>query len=311
MEREFCKFLIKIGMIDEETSSTFIKIYNDINKEENDINIFELSFQILLTFLNNITNTQKNYMCHNLPLKFFEIHEKYKKDKLISILMKNKLKNKLNLLKYLYIWKNNKRQQIKEKLERIKKSINTFKKNNTSNKRNMKNAKSNTMNKIQNHAASILKVNNEKDESINNNDNNQEPVCFSYDDKLTKKTSFQLFLLNESKNIKDLGIKVHYNSITNISPKSNSQSGEKLLNSKRQKQSLKHSRTTFDVKTTWEYKEEKELKECTFKPKINIIKKVEKSKMTTSYQKKNYINQDSINYIMIMKSINYQSKLGQ
>ena len=288
MEREFCKFLIKIGMIDEETSSTFIRIYNDIYKEEKDINIFELSFQILITFLNNITNTQKNYMCHNLPLKFYEIHEKYKKDKLISILMKNKLKNKLNLLKYLYIWKNNKRQKIKEKLDRIKKSINIFKKNNTFIKRNTKNAKLNTIYKIPHHAR-ILIVNNLKDESINVNDNNQEQECISNDDNLTKKASSQLFLSNESKNNNDLGVKVHYNSITNISSKerNQTQSGGNLLSSKRQKQSMKNSRSTYDVKTSWEYNEEKELKECTFKPKINITKRVERSlKMPSSYQKK-------------------------
>ena len=124
MEREFCRFLNKIGMIDIETSSTFMKIYNDIYQEENDMNIFELSFQILITFLNNITNAQKNYMCHNLPLKFYEINEKYKKDKLTSIIMKNKLKNKINLLKYLYTWKNNKKAIIKEKRNKIKKGIN-------------------------------------------------------------------------------------------------------------------------------------------------------------------------------------------
>ena len=107
MEKKFCKFLTKIGMIDEDTSSTFIKIYKDIFLENTDINIFELSFQILITFLNNITNSQKNYMCHNLPLKFYELREKNKKEKLISILIKNRLKNKIRLLKHLFIWKNN------------------------------------------------------------------------------------------------------------------------------------------------------------------------------------------------------------
>ena len=145
MERDFCRFLIKIGMIDKETSATFIKIYNDIYKEENDLNVFELSFQILITFINNITNSQKNFMCHNLPLKFYENHKKYKKEKLISIIMKNKLKNKFNLLKHLYIWKNNKKHIIKEKLDRITKTINVFKKKNSFIKKNRKNTKVNTI----------------------------------------------------------------------------------------------------------------------------------------------------------------------
>ena len=123
MEINFCKFLSKIGMIDNDTSLTFIKIYNDIYKEDININIFELSFQILLTFLNNITLTQKKYMCHNLPLKYYEIYEKNKKDKLISIIMKNRLKNKINLFKYFSKWKNKSKNKKKEKKEKKKNSI--------------------------------------------------------------------------------------------------------------------------------------------------------------------------------------------
>ena len=51
MEKDFCKFLTKIGLIDEATSSRFIKIYNDVFRQGNDVNIFELSFQILIAFL--------------------------------------------------------------------------------------------------------------------------------------------------------------------------------------------------------------------------------------------------------------------
>ena len=139
MEKDFCKFLIEIGLIDEDTSSTFIKIYNEVFQESQDANIFELSFQILSSFLNNLTNTQKNYLCHNLPLKYFERHEKTRKDKLISIIMKNKLRNKIKLLKYLYKWKNAKK-------DKKNKNINNFNKYSsliTIYKKNLNNTNSN------------------------------------------------------------------------------------------------------------------------------------------------------------------------
>ena len=88
MEKLFCRFLTKIGMIDKDTSLKFMKIYNDIYNDNKSINIFELSFQILIAFFNNITSNQKNYMCHNLPLKFYEMHETNKKHKLISLISK-------------------------------------------------------------------------------------------------------------------------------------------------------------------------------------------------------------------------------
>ena len=282
MEREFCRFLNKIGMIDIETSSTFLKIYNDIYQEENDMNIFELSFQILITFLNNITNAQKNYMCHNLPLKFYEINEKHKKDKLTSIIMKNKLKNKINLLKYLYTWKNNKRGIINEKRNKIKKGINSFNKNNSFIQTNMNNSKSNTMYKIPNKKFISNHYNiKDKYKYIYYQDD------FSNDNNLSKNSNPQLFLSNTYKN-NNKGVKINHNSINGITNINNnykdlnkSSSGNKSLNTKKQKKNLKNSASMYDMNTTWGHKEQLELKECTFKPKINDLKRnITTSKIT-------------------------------
>jgi hypothetical protein len=109
MENKFCHFLVKLGIIDKDTCSIFLQIYKDMKYENKNLNIFELSFHILITFLNNMTNKQKAYLSQTFPLKFFEIRQKLILDKLRSIIITNQLKYKLHLIKYLYKWKFSKR----------------------------------------------------------------------------------------------------------------------------------------------------------------------------------------------------------
>ena len=283
MEKEFCRFLTKIGMINEETSSNFMKIYYDICQENNNVNIFELSFQILIIFLNNMTNAQKNYMCHNLPLKFYEINEKNKKDKLTSILMKNKLKNKINLLKYLFIWKNNKKEKIKEKINIIKKSINSFNTKNTFIKLNRIKTKPKTIYKIPNKKyISNDHIIRDKYKNFYNQDNTL------YDNNfLSKNENSQLNFSNISKN-NNLGIKINHNNIS-YKDLNKSSSGDKSINSKKQKKNFKNSASMYDINTTWGYKELKELEECTFKPKINKLKRtITPSKLSPKQREKEH-----------------------
>ena len=266
MEKDFCKFLIEIGLIDEDTSSTFIKIYNEVFQESQDANIFELSFQILSSFLNNLTNTQKNYLCHNLPLKYFERHEKTRKDKLISIIMKNKLRNKIKLLKYLYKWKNAKK-------DKKNKNINNFNKYSsliTIYKKNLNNTNSNKSYKYLNsNYFSNTKLNEEKYKNIRHD-------AFSYDNTVPKNQKTQLYLSETIKNRKCYsGLKEPFKNINEYNYKNmnKSASEDKVNSSKRKKgSSYNNSSSTIDAKTTWAWKEEKELKECTFKPKINNLK---------------------------------------
>ena len=285
MEKKFCKFLIKIGMIDEDTSSTFIKIYKDIFRESPNINIFELSFQILITFLNNLTNSQKNYMCHNLPLKFYEIREKNKRDKLISIIIKNRLKNKINLLKHLFTWKKNSKNNPKDKMISYKnRTINTFNKSNSSFKRSNQTSSS-TIYKIQYpNYHSNANIIDEKIDYITEHDK------ISIDNNTYNKSNSHLFLSNTTKNSQNSGIKKYYNCINKINYKelNKSASGDKLISSKRDKKSLtiNNSRSSNNIiNTTWAYKEQKELKECTFKPKINNLKKSNNGSKTSNKER--------------------------
>ena len=268
MEKDFCKFLTKIGMIDEDTALTFLKIYNDIQKENSDINIFELSFQILITFLNNITNIQKNYMCHNLPLKFYEIHEKNKKDKLISIIMKKRLKDKIFLLKYIFLWKN-KAMNIRKKISsNSKKDINSFNKNNTSFKKTNQNTSNNNIYKIP-YPKNMSNINYFDDKL--NNITDQEYIFL--DNNLSNKSNSQSFLNNTMKNNTNSEIKINYNGGNYINYKElNKSSSRDKIRNKNKSKNINNSHSTNDVNTTWGYKEQEELKECTFKPKINNLK---------------------------------------
>ena len=102
MEKIFCNFLSNIGIIDNETFATFLQIYNDIFHDNKYININEISFNILMAFLNNITNKQKIFLCQNLPINFFSMRQKFIKSKLRGILIINQLKYRMKLFKYLY-----------------------------------------------------------------------------------------------------------------------------------------------------------------------------------------------------------------
>ena len=270
MEINFCKFLSKIGMIDNDTSLTFIKIYNDISKEDTKINIFELSFQILLTFLNNITNSQKKYMCHNLPLKYYEIYEKNKKDKLISIIMKNRLKNKINLFKYFSKWKNKSKNKKIEVIKKNNRGINSFnKKYYVYKKINQK--ISNNIYKIP-YPKNVLKSNLLEDDFYNINAHDG----LSVDNNLSNQSNSQIILSNTVKNSNNnSGIKKNYKSKNSKYKQINKSFSEnKSLHSKNQKKFLNNYCSTNNINSTWGYKEENELKECTFKPKINNLKQI-------------------------------------
>ena len=260
MEKLFCRFLTKIGMIDKDTSLKFMKIYNDIYNDNKSINIFELSFQILIAFFNNITSNQKNYMCHNLPLKFYEMHETNKKHKLISLLSKKRMKNKIKLSKYFFKWKNLSN-NTKEN-NKLKKNYNSFNKKNSSNKRNSKNI-INNINKM------IYPKYSSKESILFDKSNSIEEEGFSLD-KIYKSDS-QLCLSNTKKCCKNPEKKIFNNFLNNIKYKeiNKSTTENKILNSKK-KRNFSHSINNInDIKGN---KIKKEIRECTFKPKINNLK---------------------------------------
>ena len=245
MEKIFCDFLSNIGIIDKETLTTFLQIYNDIFHDNKYINIYQLSFNILMAFLNNITNKQKIFLCENLPMKFFSFRKKLIKDKLRAVLIIIQLKYRIKLLKYFYTWKNYKRQKTNKSI-----------KNN--NKQNSFIYNRNSYAKNPNFHYQIRLQNNIFDKE-NKNPFSDENDIFSVSAKpvLWKK------YFSNSNTTKNSYSHFNFNLENNRSYSGN----KKALN-----KSYNNSKVIKDIKKTLEYKEEKELEECTFHPKINNLK---------------------------------------
>ena len=247
MENKFSQFLLKLGLIDKDTYSIFLQIYKDMKYENRKLNILELSYHILITFLNNITNKQKSYLSKNLPLKFFEIRQKMIQDKLRSIIITNQLKYKLHLIKYLYTWK--------------------FSKSQTSNHLINKPHICNRNSKIHNSKTTyqIHRQKNLFDKEINSDDN--------YTINVSPKNNFiQDFLSNITTTKNSISNMNFYSTNVNSKRKLNkSNSGEKTFNKSIKLRTFNNSKIINDIKKTLEYKEE-EFKECIFKPKIINLK---------------------------------------
>ena len=127
MEKEFSLYLIKIGLLDESTLSLSIKP----SGESNDKTFTNSSFYFLMNYFDNLTEEQKKYMSFYIPAKFKIKLKENKLNKIKLLIIQLRLRQKLILLKYLYIWKRNINVFNKN-------SNNFFNNNNTNNNTNKK-----------------------------------------------------------------------------------------------------------------------------------------------------------------------------
>ena len=104
MENDFCNFLINIGLIDLKTSKNLKEINLEIINAKHEFNFSDCFFFFLMHYFNNLTISQKKYICFNLPIKFLLNKDKEKKKQLSLIFVKKQLKEKLIKFKYLCIW---------------------------------------------------------------------------------------------------------------------------------------------------------------------------------------------------------------
>ena len=188
MENQFCDFLINIGLIDLKESKKLKEINSKLINDKNIKNFSDRYFISLMQYLNNLTKSQKKYICFNLPLRFLINKEREKKQKITLIILKKELKEKILKLKYLLAWI--RQDQIKkiplskqlsgDSLLSNKLSFDAFlkrketklslKKKNMKNK-NINNKNSNKINILKKEKANSLnKVNND-----NNNNNSTKP----------------------------------------------------------------------------------------------------------------------------------------
>ena len=103
MEERFSSYLTELGLLNETTSSSFIK------KDDKSSNksFADSSFQCLKNYFDNLDEEQKNYMSLYIPTKFISITDKIKRTKLKSITIQLILRRRLLILKYFWIWKAN------------------------------------------------------------------------------------------------------------------------------------------------------------------------------------------------------------
>ena len=104
MNEKFSLYLKTIGIVSQSATFSTIKKVDNSNNNNNFIN---LSFNTLMDYFTNLNDEQKKYMSFYIPTNYISITEKIKKDKIKSIIIQYKLRQKLFLLKYFFIWKIN------------------------------------------------------------------------------------------------------------------------------------------------------------------------------------------------------------
>ena len=128
MEKNFCDYLVSIGLIDLKSSNNIKYLNKEVSKSRKEFSFTDSFFISLMHYFNNLTLNQKKYMCFSLPLRFILLRQKELNQKLKSILSKKILKEKIIKLKYLLRWL--KREKFNFKIEKNSNFYNTKNNNN-------------------------------------------------------------------------------------------------------------------------------------------------------------------------------------
>ena len=264
MEVDFCENLINIGFINKESFSNIIL---DYHKNYSNNNFATNMTNTLSNYINNLSNEEKSYMSANLVSNYINNinNKKIKALKLIFSLYKGK--TLYTKLKYLYRWKINSINNnynnyinIKENDESLK-AIKTIKSNKNGFKRSNKRINQNEINASQDKMDSLpMKINNTR----NNKCTDKYKIIFNNCDKKKKH-------------------KISYN-----------ESSIRKFESTKEN-SIKKSNKNSELQTSLALKEQKELMECTFSPRINKYPrkakstgKTDKKYSTQNNEEKNY-----------------------
>ncbi len=103
MEKDFSLYLKKIGILEDNSSIPILGSSKKLDSK----NFTNSTFYYLMNYFDNLTEQQKKYMSFYIPTKYKLNSEEMKKNKIKSIFIQNKLRQKLCILKHLYIWKRN------------------------------------------------------------------------------------------------------------------------------------------------------------------------------------------------------------
>ena len=269
MDKNFSLYLTKLGFFDENTAKEIIKS----NKLLENKKFSDSSFHYLMNFFENLNEEQKKYMSYFIPNNYKIITNKLRARKIKSILIQTILRQKLKLLKKLYQWKNN------IKINTYRNIINKYnieENHKLSYDDNEKLSKNNTITLDDYLAKENINIYNN---NINPNDkgiSNIKSIYNSINIKPYKSKNERAF--NKQKN--KLITKLYYNTNNNL----RTDNYENNNNNKMRKPDLKYiyknlyqrniskkDNSKNKLLTSLESKELEDLKECTFKPKINNI----------------------------------------
>lgn len=269
MDKNFSLYLTKLGFFDENTAKEIIKS----NKLLENKKFSDSSFHYLMNFFENLNEEQKKYMSYFIPNNYKIITNKLRTRKIKSILIQTILRQKLKLLKKLYQWKNN------IKINTYRNIINKYnieENHKLSYDDNEKLSKNNTITLDDYLAKEKINIYNN---NINPNDkgiSNIKSIYNSINIKPHKSKNERAF--NKQKN--KLITKLYYNTNNNL----RTYNYENNNNNKMRKPDLKYiyknlyqrniskkDNSKNKLLTSLESKELEDLKECTFKPRINNI----------------------------------------
>lgn len=269
MDKNFSLYLTKLGFFDENTAKEIIKS----NKLLENKKFSDSSFHYLMNFFENLNEEQKKYMSYFIPNNYKIITNKLRARKIKSILIQTILRQKLKLLKKLYQWKNN------IKINTYRNIINKYnieENHKLSYDDNEKLSKNNTITLDDYLAKEKINIYNN---NINPNDkgiSNIKSIYNYMNIKPHKSKNERAF--NKQKN--KLITKLYYNTNNNL----RTYNYENNNNNKMRKPDLKYIYKNLyqrniskkdngknKLLTSLESKELEDLKECTFKPRINNI----------------------------------------
>ena len=266
MDKQFSLYLTKIGILDKKTSSSIIKYDDDsINKSFTD-----KSFYFLMNYFDNLNEEQKKYMSYYIPLKYKLLTKKYKIEKIKSIFIQLLLRNKFIVLKYFYIWKNKINNLADDDFQNIEKFEEKNNYDEQLNKIHLSSQNSFSLDDF------IIKNLNHNENRIYGRNNNKQKNYISniksmYNYNTINISSYNTKnksknLINQTKQKQKRNSYKNYNNQNNFRKRSYP---DKELYNASKTPTNKNMNKKGHVLTSLEEKEMEELKECTFKPKIN------------------------------------------
>ena len=275
MDKKFSLYLTKIGLFDEKTSKEIIKP----NKQSENKKFEDSSFHYLMNFLDNLNEEQKKYMSFYIPNNYQQITNIIKERKLKSIFVQTLLRQKFKLLKYFNKWKKDKNNiNLSGNFLNIYKNEENHKSLDKENDKLTKilQANQNTFSLddyLSKEKMNINRYNYKNNQAVSNikniiNHMNINEYKYNNNEKIFNKVNNRYRNPYYNNNLNQYQYKVNCYNLNNYNQRKPDY--KYICRNLYQPQKLKKE-SNNKLLSSIESKELEDLKECTFKPKINIL----------------------------------------